>query len=640
MNSGKITTFLFIFLLCINTSLLAQSVQTSVRKEKSGIKVFTLSNQKISQKIFIQNGKLLGDQLLGHQDWLEAHYNNQPHSVSTDADFSLKMMWTDWKAPGRQVHADNEIHFNKSDYHYKSYETTSVDGKGKILSLYFVPNNPSNTVQVKLVYQLLPHKFYARRKIAVKDNVKGSNWLMAFLSRKGAVSNGSSTGYTVVKKGAFGQPAAVDFSGGGVFFGIEYPAATTTIQRENEKTLALKCKEIVGAVVKQQWIPSKWVVEGLAPNQYVKDWFFKYLPDIRYTKNEPYALYNSWYDLRSPAFKKVAKDHIMNEKNIMKIIHQFKKNMIDPYGIHLDAFVLDDGWDIHKSDWKLDPKTFPNGLKPISDALDQLGTVLGIWYGPTGGYSFRNDRINWMKEHGYEVVKGQNNREMLCIGGKKYSALFQKRTTDMVKNGGVGYFKWDGLQFSCSNPTHGHPVGEYSRRALLDSLIAKCKAVRRINPDVYLNITSGTWLSPWWMMYANQIWMQGGDYGFADVPSFSQRDASMTYKDLVLYNDFHNLDQWFPLSNLMTHGIIKGRLNEIGGKDDPLNKFTDDAMFYFGRGVTMYELYISPDLLDAGEWNALSKSLKWAEDRFPILNHNTFMIGGNPTKGETYGYTH
>src|SRR5699024_181599 len=140
--------------------------------------------------------------------------------------------------------------------------------------------------------------------------------------------------------------------------------------------------------------------------------------------------------------------------------------------------------------------------------------------------------------------------------------------------------------------------------------------------------------------FANQIWMQGGDYGFADVPSFSQRDASMTYKDLVLYNDFHHLDQWFPLSNLMTHGIIKGRLNEIGGKDDPLNKFTDDAMFYFGRGVTMYELYISPDLLNPGEWNALSKSLKWAEDRFSIINNNTYMIGGQPAKGETYGYVH
>lgn len=53
----------------------------------------------------------------------------------------------------------------------------------------------------------------------------------------------------------------------------------------------------------------------------------------------------------------------------------------------------------------------------------------------------------------------------------------------------------------------------------------------------------------------------------------------------------------------------------------------------------MYELYISPDLLSAGEWIALSKSLKWAEDRFPVLE-NTAMIGGAPAKGEAYGYVH
>lgn len=53
----------------------------------------------------------------------------------------------------------------------------------------------------------------------------------------------------------------------------------------------------------------------------------------------------------------------------------------------------------------------------------------------------------------------------------------------------------------------------------------------------------------------------------------------------------------------------------------------------------MYELYISPDLLNKGEWNALSKSLKWAENRFPVLDH-TFMTGGNPAKGQAYGYVH
>ena len=312
--------------------------------------------------------------------------------------------------------------------------------------------------------------------------------------------------------------------------------------------------------------------------------------------------------------------------------------MIDKYGINLDAFVLDDGWDTYESDWKMRPETFPHGVKPIVDALKPLGTTLGIWFGPTGGYSYRMKRINWMKEHGYETVGSTPNDEMMDIAGPKYSALFEKRTTDLAKQG-VGYFKWDGIQFSSSEPGSGHAVGYLSRRAAMESVIEKCKAVREVNPNEYLNITSGTWMSPWWLKYANQIWMQGQDYGYADVPSVNERDGAITYKDFVLYDDFHNQDLWFPVSNLMTHGVIKGNLERLGGKDDPLEKFANDAVFYFGRGVSMYEMYISPDLLNPKEWKVLSKSLTWAKDRFPVLN-KTYMEGGDPTKGETYAYVH
>jgi hypothetical protein len=96
---------------------------------------------------------------------------------------------------------------------------------------------------------------------------------------------------------------------------------------------------------------------------------------------------------------------------------------------------------------------------------------------------------------------------------------------------------------------------------------------------------------------------------------------------------------WFPIANLMTHGIIKGKHESVGTASEPLDKFTDDVLLYFARGVSMYELYISPDILSEGEWGSISRSMAWARDRFPILM-NTELVGGNPMKGEPYGYTH
>ena len=204
-----------------------------------------------------------------------------------------------------------------------------------------------------------------------------------------------------------------------------------------------------------------------------------------------------------------------------------------------------------------------------------------------------------------------------------------RRTVDLVRDHGAKYFKWDGIQFSCSEPDHGHPVGLYSRRAVMNAVIEMCAAVRAANPETFLNITSGTWMSPWWLMYANTIWMQGYDYGYSDVPSISKRDRAITYRDVVLHENYGVHDLWFPISGLMTHGIIKGHLQKLGGEAEPLDKFTDNTVLYFARGVSMWELYVSPQLLTDDEWDAIAGSMAWARSRFDTLMR-TDMIGGDP----------
>lgn len=645
-------------------SALGQTVSADFRQSGNYL-LFSLSNDKVVQTVVIKDSVLLEDDLSGRIGWL-ASYDNSDHGVRTDGGYTLEMMWTDWSAPGKTFNGDLQLELTKKDYRYTSYEFREEPGGGKILDLYFKPFDGDNTVDLKLEYELMPDKFYAKRRVGVRDTILHKDWLEKFISREGVVSDvarqdtetssmiRAESGEQfqqvnnqaeqqmednrIIKKGAFGQPCAVDFAEGGVFFGIEYPAADNNISRLDTQRFQLDCSELIGTVVRQDWVNSQWVVEGLAPDHHIKDWFFNYLPDIRVAPNRPYALYNSWYDLRSPEYPGVQPDHVMNEKNILHIIDLFKQDMIDKYNIHLDAFVLDDGWDTYDGNWILRKTTFPHGMKPIADSLHLLGTTLGMWFGPTGGYSFRMRRINWMKARGYETVGSTPDDEMMDVAGPKYRALLEERTSSFDRDG-VGYFKWDGIQFSSSEPGNGHPVGYHSRRAALESIIAMCDSVRAVNPNTFLNITSGTWLSPWWMKYANQIWMQGEDYGYADVPSINERDAAITYKDYVLYDDLHNEDVWFPISNMMTHGIIKGNLEKLGGDDDPLDRFADDAAMYFSRGVTMYEMYISPDLLIPREWQVLSKSLSWARDRFDILD-KTYMIGGDPTLGDTYGYVH
>jgi len=547
-------------------------------------------------------------------------------ALESDADFAIDVMYTDWSAPGAIDNADNPVILSKSDFTVLSSETRD-DGGAKELVLFCAGVN--HPIELRIAYRLEPGAFFVKRSLAVRDEKSGHHFLRWFWPRHGAVGRITS----IVKEGGFGQPVAVLAPRGSAFFGVEYPAAENRIEPAGAGRCTLRCGQEYGSLIGRDWLTSDWVVTGLCPDANVKRWFFSYLDCVRIAPLRPFALYNTWYDLRSPEYPKWSADRVMSEQTCLAMAHVLKRKM-EAHGIKLDAFVLDDGWDVYDSDWVIRKEQWPNGFKPLADTLAKTGTCLGVWFGPTGGYSFHDRRLAWMKQHGYETVG-----DMLCVAGAKYGSLLRSRVTGLVERDGVGYFKWDGIQFSCSEPGHGHPTDIYSRRAVMESVSAMGRAVREKRHDIFLNISSGTWLSPWWVRFANTIWMQGEDYGFADVPSISKRDGSITYRDFVLYDDFRNQDRWFPIANLMTHGIIKGKDFSVGVETEPLDKFTDDVLLYFARGVAMYELYISPDILSEGEWASISKSMAWARDRFPILM-NTEMVGGDPMKGEPYAYAH
>jgi len=549
--------------------------------------------------------------------------------LSSDGGYALELMWTDWSAPGRAQNADNPVVLDQKAFLFEKAETMA-DAQGRQLTLRFRGDEKAgNPLQLALVYRLEPGRFWVRRRLEVSDPNGPRHFLRVLRPLQLALADG----FAELKAGGFGQPVALTTAHGGMFLAMEYPAADNRLEKENGKIVVGAGQEI-GERIGPNTLASDWAVVALTPDERVKHWFFEYLDSVRVAPLRPYTLYNSWYDLRSPVYPKVTPPHVMNEANVRRIYGMLRANMVEKHGIRLDAFVLDDGWDVYASGWELRREQFPNGLKPIADELSGTGTRLGIWFGPTGGYSFRKERLGWMQENGYEVVGNQ-----LCLAGRKYRSLFQKRVTDFVSLDGVGYFKWDGIQFSCSQPDHGHVLDLYSRRAVMETVAGLSRSARSADPGMFLNITSGTWLSPWWLRYADQIWMGGEDYGWADVPSLSPRDAAITYRDSVLYDDFRVQDLWFPIANLMTHGIIKGRLQMLGGEEEPLEKFTDETMMYVARGVSMYELYVSPDLLSEGEWTAMAGALRWARDRFGLLRR-TEMVGGDPRKGEAYGYVH
>jgi hypothetical protein len=577
---------------------------------------FALVNSRVRCDVEVRGGRLAGLRVIAKETLV---------TLATDGDFALEVVWTDWQAPGKIDNADNACRFTAADFTCVSARKGEQDGAP---ALWLDLRGPGG-LAIEVVHTLPPDALWVRRQMRVSDPGNHGHFLHALYTLDAALAEPA----RVIKRGGFGQPVALATGAGGSFMGLEWPSADNAAS-EIAGTLRVRCGQEMGELITLAGVVGEPVVLAVTPDARVKHWFTEYLDDIRAAPLRPYTLYNSWYDLRSAEYPRVTPDHVMNEENILRIARLVRENMVEKHGITLDAFVLDDGWDVYESDWVLRSAQFPRGLAPIAAELRRTNTRLGLWVGPTGGYSFHKKRVDWMKARGYETVGGD-----LWVGGPKYSDLLIRRTTDFAR-AGVRYFKWDGFQFLGTGPDLGTPPGIYARRAALKRVEALVDSVRAVDPDLFLNITSGTWLSPWWLRFADQIWMGGEDYGASDVPSLTTRDASITYRDLVLHEDFRRNDFWFPLANLMTHGILKGTIDvQDIGRGEPLSKFADEVVFYLARGVTMHELYISPDILSEGEWRVLADALRWARDRFPVLKR-TEMIGGDPNRLEPYGYAH
>lgn len=596
--------------------LLFGLLQQQVRSEES---VFVLDNGVLRCAVTVRDGRLVGDTYTLNPAWA-SRQGGVAVTFKTSADFALDFMWTAWRPPGKVNNAENPAVLTSKDF---TLVQATNDSNGQVRRLNLDFRGPGHLV-LRLTYTLQPGAFFCRRQIVVRDTVFGKHFLRWTWPLRGTLPEG----INLLKAGGFGQPVAFTIQDGGVFLGLEFPTANNEVSAGQ-----FRCGQEIGEKVGRLGVASDPVVVALTPDNRVRLWFDRYLDSIRVAPLKPYLLYNSWYDLRAPVMVKDPA-RALTETNVLRTISILRDRLVDKRKVHFDAFVLDDGWDVYRSDWQINRDQFPNGFAPLVRALSEMGTHLGIWIGPIGGYSHRDWRVTWMRNHGYETVGDQ-----MCVAGKRYGKLLLKRVTDLVRQDSVRYFKWDGIQFSCSEPGHGHLPGIYSRRAVMERVIDMCRSVRAISPDVFTNITSGTWLSPWWLKYTNTIWMQGRDYGYAKVASISRRDQAMTYRDLVLYRDFVTQNQWFPVANLMTHGIIKGYLNMLGGRQEPLDKFTDNAVLYVARGPAMWELYISPGLLTNAELDALAGAIHWAKNRFSILAH-TRLIGGNPGEGEPYAYLH
>ena len=477
-------------------------------------------------------------------------------------------------------------------------------------------------LDIEVIYTLAEDKPYSRKQIRV-SSPGGKLYFIEEL----ALENMSVAGAEACHQG-FGQPVYTDE----MFFGLEYPAGDNSMKHGR-----IELCYYPGVQVGPEGLESHSAVWGAAPWQRTRAAFLDYLKDIRVAPARPFLLYNTWYDMRTPERVGNIKAGILDYRNCLERIESFKKNLVD-HGLELNSFVLDEGWDKYTPFWEIDTRNFPGGFGKLKKALENIDCSLGLWLGPIGGYG---EGLRLRSEAGRRAGLEVSRKGYLDHAGPKYRRILTDRLVDYIKRYDVNYYKFDGVLYGYGDTDHGYLPGVYSRETHTTALMSLLDTLHAVRPGIFTNITTSNWLSPWWLAHTDCVYMGGTDYGWLrSLPSISKRDLAVSYRDKVCFDNFQTLKHQFPMNSIMTVGVIKGEYQYLGDPQETLDKWTDNLIMHFSRGLAMWELYISPQILKEEEWETLRSATRWATSNKDVLLSNTTMVGGDPARREPYGYFH
>ncbi len=397
---------------------------------------------------------------------------------------------------------------------------------------------------------------------------------------------------------------------GNTFFGFEHPISDSRIT--NGRVIASVSRELPLKTGQGVTYSS---VAGVTPVGQLRRGFLNYLERERAHPYRPFLHYNSWYDIGY--FSK------FDEASALSVIHSYGVELVQKRGVKLDSFLFDDGWDDNATLWHFH-SGFPHGFTPLKEAAAQYGAAPGVWLSPWGGYGdARDERVKFGKQQGFETNEGG-----FALSGPKYFARFREITLDFINRYGVNQFKIDGT----GNVNSAIPGSEFDSD--FHAAISLIREWRQVKPDIYVNLTTGTYPSPFWLQYADSIWRGGEDHSFMGVGS--NRQKWITYRDADTFAGVVQAGPLYPLNSLMLHGLIYAR-HARNLDTDPGGDFADEVRDYFGTGTQLQEMYVTPALLKDTDWDVIAECAKWSRANADVLV-DTHWIGGDPALLEVYGW--
>ncbi|MEO8820344.1 MAG: hypothetical protein ABI374_05865 [Ginsengibacter sp.] len=537
---------------------------------------------------------------------------NQIHSVSfTDKANRhtlnlLPLSWFELTMRNGLIISDKEFHIVEKPL-VKSIPLQKKSARyadhlsGKMIEATFV--NPSSGLTIDWQARLSDGANYIKQRWAfhTKDSLPIIKYSMLEVPADSIVQEGTVDGSPLVSKQ--------------MFFALEHPMSKNQITQEKAVSYlpsqnALRHSDSLVITT----------VSGATPANQLRRGFLNYIERERAHPYRPYLHYNSWYDLSWI-------DRKMEETSCLDRIGMYGDSLVKKRHVPMKAFLFDDGWDNDSTLWEVSSK-FPGGFTKMDHLAASYRAHLGLWLSPWGGYGESQEQR--LKYGRIQHPPFETNENGFSLAGPVYFNRFKEVTTNFMLKDGVSMFKFDGV--GAGNGASGAGL---SYQKDIEALLVLTKDLRKVNPDLYLSLTVGTWPSPYWLYYGDAVWRAGSDFGLAGKGD--KRQQWITYRDAESYKNVVKRAPLFPLNSVMLHGINISKVGYPKQLEMDFKGISDGIWSFFASGTSLQELYINPHLLTPEMWDCLADAAKWSQENAHILQ-DVHWIGGDPAKEEIYGY--
>ena len=612
----RIITGLGFFLLLITT------IACTHKKE------YTLSNEFLSRTIKIEKGKIFTQKL-------HNKVANKEIFTKNDIEFKLRI------SEGTDIE-DSDITLTSEDFTVKKVL------KDEPSELIILVGNSDYKLNIEVHYQLQKENFYSNKFLVIHsekeitlERIDIEHISLDDIYQPYQIKQITAWGPAKWRPG-LGQPLYTSTSA--TFWGTEFPASYNFV-----KNKTANCGYLWGKQLKkgQPYTSCKSVFGVGDDPEFIQDTFFEYIDQIRVRPLKLQVQYNSWFDFWNGVTK----------ESFAGSVEKVSQELNTERGVKpLSAFVIDDGWQNAKTDWsdkvwKVNSKfdtDFATSFKSVKDAK----STLGLWLSPGCNFGAR-PAVPFMRKKGLEALD-----QYMSLAGPQYMQLLEDRMLELTTQG-ITYFKLDGLfghlnrrEFDFNGSDYGVPampqldtkgfepadkrlnnpiydeLKTYYLVAGTERLMQIFEKMHKVNPDVYIVISNGAYLSPWWLMYIDAVWMINA----GDAASGSNRTQELVYRDGVYYDTWVKEKTQFPINSVFNHEPKKTKTGESK------EQFSEYLWMNLSRGTGFVELYMVTRNLSEADWDVLADGVKWVHKVFPYFKHAR-MHGGNPTQNEVYGYS-